>query len=179
MKSLIYLSTLLYCVVNAQPSVQAFDMEVTTSMLGWSQNELGERNVHISNALKKWKKEFSEEKNYFAEIDIDGDKANEMIIAGGDFPTRGRAYLLLKKQSGKWVSIAYWRGGFIFHKESIGVKIYDLHTFEKINGEMYYSKNKFKNGKYINDFATLMPRTLYDSTFYDKWKILNSIEIAK
>lgn len=165
--------------VIAQPVVQPFDMEVTTSMLKWKRGELSDKSVLSSKALNRWMYEYSEESFYYAELDVDSDKTNEIIIAGNSFPARGRGYLLLKKRNKTWEDIANWRGGFIFHKQAKNVKNYDVHIFEKDYGEMYYAKAKMKNGKFVNEFVTLLPRTLYESSFYETWQHLNSIEVSK
>jgi hypothetical protein len=163
----------------AQPAIQPFDMEVTTSMLKWKSGELSDRGIISSNALKNWKNDFAEDSFYFSELDVNGDKINEIIVAGSSFPARGRGYLLLQKQNNIWRDIARWRGGYIFHKKSKDVKKYDIHIFEKYYGEMYYIKAKLKGGKFTNDFVTLLPRTLYDSSFYETWQSLNSIDVSK
>lgn len=163
----------------AQPSIQPFDMEVTTSMLHWKNGEMLDKTIRNSLAIKKWQQGYAEEYFYFAEMDINGDKKKEILIAGTAFPTRGRGYLLLKNSGNNWIDIASWRGGFIFHKESKNVKVYDIHIFEKDYGEIYYAKAKLKGIKFVSEFVTLLPRTLYDSSFYGTWQQLNSIEVAK
>lgn len=163
----------------AQPAIQPFDMEVTTTMLHWKKGEVLDKNIRSSLAVKKWRHDYAEEYFYYTEIDINGDRAKEILIAGTTFPARGRGYLLLKRSGNNWIDIASWRGGFIFHKESKNVKAYDIHIFEKDYGEMYYAKAKWKGNKFSNEFVTLLPRTIYDSSFYEFWQSLNSIDDSK
>lgn len=178
-KNLVWIFVLVCFNATAQPAIQPFDMEVTTSMLQWKRGELIGKNISASRSVKSWKHEFAEESFYYSELDVDGDKKNEILISGATFPARGRGYLLLTKKGNNWIGIASWRGGFIFHKESKSVKAYDIHIFEKDYGEMYYAKEKMKNGKFTVEFVTLLPRTLYDSTFYETWQSLNAIDLAK
>jgi hypothetical protein len=162
--------------ISAQPTVQPFDMEVTAPMLEWKSVEKNSQKIYNSRIYLSWKREFSEERAVYSELDIDGDGKKEIIIAGDGFPSRGRGYLILKKVKGTFVNINQFRGGFIFYRENKSIKKYDLHIFEKWDGDMYYYVQKISNGQFKLKSTTLLPRTLYDGEFYEKWVELNYIE---
>lgn len=157
----------------AQPAVQFFDMEVTSANLDWQKGDVQTNKIFKSKEYLNWKNEFNESNAAYAELDLDGDGVKEIIIAGRDFPARGRGYLLLKINGNKLMTIASFRGGLIFHKESKDKKKYDLHIFEKWYGDMYYHVLKLNEGKYKIKSSTLLPRTIYDASFYERWVELN------
>lgn len=161
--------------VFSQPAVQPFDIEVTADMLKWKGASLLPAEIKKSKVLKHWQDEFAEENIAFAELDVNGDNTKEFIIAGSDFPTRGRGFLIIQKTKNGWKNIMQWRGGFIFHREN--KPGYSLHVFENSVGNMYYLKLNYERAGYSKEFFTLLPRTIYNGDFLVLWQSLNGMNI--
>lgn len=163
--------------VTSQPTVQAYDYEITSMMLTWK--NINEGNLGISKlpVYKAWSKDFATNDPYvrYAEVDLNADGVKEIIVADSDFPSRGRGFLIMQKQSGKFVSIAFFRGGFILTRNDMK-KYFKIHIFEKEYGVMDFYELQYKQGKYRLTFETELPRTIYDADFYAKWQYLNTLD---
>ena len=162
---------------SSQPAVQAYDYEITPMMLTWKNLSDGKLGIQKLNAYKSWSKDFAANDPYvrYAEVDLNADGVKEVIVADSDFPTRGRAFLILQKQSGKLVPITFFRGGFILTRNDMK-KYFKLHIFEKDYGVMTFYELQYKQAKYRLTFETELPRTIYDEGFYAKWQYLNTLD---
>ena len=163
--------------VFSQPAVQAYDYEITPMMLTWKSIHEGNLGIPKLPAYKAWSKDFAANDPYvrYAEVDLNADGVKEVIVADSDFPSRGRGFLILQKQSGKLVPITFFRGGFILTRNDMK-KYFKFHIFEKEYGVMTFYELQYKQGKYRLTFETELPRTIYDEGFYAKWQYLNTLD---
>jgi hypothetical protein len=160
----------------SQPVVQPFNYEVTTLMLTWKSIHQDNLGIPKLPGYKAWSKDFAvnDPLVQYAEVDLNSDGVKEIIVADSEFPTRGRGFLFLQKQGGKYVPIAAFRGGFILTRSDMK-NYFNIQIFEKEYGEMYFYELGFKGGKYRFLFETKLARTIYDAEFYERWKVLNSL----
>ena len=164
------------CSSVSQPVVQPFDYEVTTLMLTWKSIHQGDLGIPKLPGYKAWSRDFAANDPLvrYAEVDLNSDGVKEIIVADSDFPASGRGFLFLQKQSGRYVPIAAFRGGFILTRSDMK-KYFNVQIFEKEYGEMYFYELKFSGSKYRLLFETKLARTIYDADFYERWKALNSL----
>ena len=101
-----------------------------------------------SQSFKRWKRNFAADARGWAEFDLDGsDQTRDVIIDDWDFPSGGRAFLLLsKKLGGTWRELAAFRGAPIFsERDSAGFP--ELQVYWR-SGDIGVTRLRFKRGRY-------------------------------
>ena len=158
----------------AQPAAQHFEQEITSAMLDWKSVEISDFPANKNKAFLLWKKGYGAERPVFAKVDINGDGIDELLISDNDFPARGRAFLMMQIQHGDWRNIVDFRGGFILLRKN-KKDTFKIHIYEKEYGVMRFYEMNYLDNKFKLKFETTMPHTIYDESFYEKWRYLNSL----
>lgn len=101
-----------------------------------------------------------------------------MIIDEWDFPSGGRAFLLLSKKSGgPWRELAAFRGAPIFSdRDTAGFP--ELQVYWR-SGDIGITRLRLKNGRYYRIDEYTVPRVIHDECFYRKWQVLNRVKISE
>lgn len=132
-----------------------------------------------SKPLTRWKKKFSSESRGWAEFDLDGsDRTREVIIDEWDFPSGGRAFLLMRKRlGGNWEELASFRGAPIFsERDTVGYP--ELQVYWR-SGDIVVTRMRMKNGRYYRIDEYTIPRMINDECFYRRWQVLNRMKITE
>ena len=132
-----------------------------------------------SKPFTRWKKNFAAEPRGWAEFDLDGsDRTREVIIDEWDFPSGGRAFLLLRKRlGGTWQELAAFRGAPIFSdRDTSGFP--ELQVYSR-SGDIGITRLRLKNGRYYRIDEYTVPRVINDECFYRKWQVLNRMKISE
>jgi hypothetical protein len=132
-----------------------------------------------SKPLTRWKKKFSSELRGWAEFDLDGsDRTREVIIDEWDFPSGGRAFLLMRKRlGGNWEELASFRGAPIFsERDTVGYP--ELQVYWR-SGDIVVTRMRMKNGRYYRIDEYTIPRMINDECFYRRWQVLNRMKITE
>lgn len=135
--------------------------------------------IALSKPFTRWKKDFAAEPRGWAEFDLDGsDRTREVIIDEWDFPSGGRAFLLLSKKSGgPWRELAAFRGAPIFSdRDATGFP--ELQVYWRL-GDIGVTRLRMKNGRYNRIDEYTIPRVMHDECFYRKWQVLNRMKISE
>lgn len=128
--------------------------------------------IQKSRILSRWKKNFAANVREWAEFDLDGNsRTRDVIIDEFDFPSGGRAFLLLSKRRGVWHELAAFRGAPIF-SERDGGKHPELQIYWRV-GDIILTRLKLKENKYKYFDEYTIPRIIHDECFYRKWQTLN------
>ena len=122
--------------------------EATVLDFNWKSAGEIPADVVQSKPFKRWKKNFVADARGWAEFDLDGsDRTREVIIDERDFPSGGRAFLLLRKKSGgPWRELAAFRGAPIFSdRDTAGFP--ELQVYWR-SGDIGITRLRLKNGRY-------------------------------
>ena len=111
---------------------RTFNNELIPSNLKWQPVTPRSFEPINSKVFKNWANFWEPDREHvFSKLDLTGDGHPEYIITNNDFPSGGRAYLILEKKGAKWESIADYQGGTIFAASNVK-KGYSLHVYGKI-----------------------------------------------
>ena len=153
--------------------------EATAQDFKWRPATEMPADIAYSKTLNRWKKNFSAEPRGWAEFDLDGsDRTREVIIDEWDFPSGGRAFLLLSKKSGgPWRELAAFRGAPIFsERDTAGFP--ELQVYWR-SGDIGMTRLRLKNGRYYRIGEYTIPRVINDECFYRRWQVLNRMKISE
>ena len=151
------------------------------TVLDFDWKPIAEISVDIaqSKPFMRWKENFAAEPRGWAEFDLDGsDRTREVIIDERDFPSGGRAFLLLSKKSGgPWRELAAFRGAPIFSdRDTSGFP--ELQVYWR-SGDIGITRLRIRNGRYFRVDEYTIPRVISDECFYRKWQVLNRMNISE
>lgn len=153
--------------------------EATVHDFEWRTSAEMPVDIAYSKSINRWKKNFSAEPRGWAEFDLDGsDQTREVIIDEWDFPSGGRAFLLLrKKPGGPWRELAAFRGAPIFsYRDTTGFP--ELQVYWR-SGDIGMTRLRLRNGRYYRIDEYTIPRVINDECFYRKWQVLNRMKISE
>ena len=155
--------------------------EIIVSDLKWTSSALMPKNLRSDPVVKRWMSRFAAEPDQFAEIDIDNnERTREILIADGDFPSGGRAFLLLSQtSSSNWVELLGFRGAPIFTGLNRPGKSMDLQVYSRDAGDMWVSYFKRKTDKYFYKGDQYVPRIFSTKCSHLLWQQLNLLKIAR
>jgi hypothetical protein len=145
------------------------------SDLKWKSAAAMPRNLLNAPVLKRWMAEFAAVPSQFAEIDIDGnEKTREFLIADGDFPSSGRAFLLVSQSSkSTWVELVGFRGAPIFTAINRMGQSMNLQVYSRRAGDMWVSHFRRNTGRYIHIDERYVPRIFSTECSHRLWQQLN------
>jgi len=149
--------------------------EIIVSDLRWKSAADMPRDLLNASVLKRWMAEFAAVPSQFAEIDIDGnEKTREVLIADGDFPGSGRAFLLVSQSSKSiWVELVGFRGAPIFTATNRLGQSMDLQVYSRRAGDMWISHFRRNRGRYVHIGERYVPRIFSTECSHRLWQQLN------
>lgn len=149
--------------VSGEATVLDFDWRPASELPGEIQN---------SRILSRWKRNFSADVRGWAEFDLDGDsRTKDVIIDDFDFPSGGRAFLLLSKRWGVWHELASFRGAPVFSERDEG-NFPELQVYWR-SGDIRVIRLKMKNDRYVRIDEYTIPRMINNECFYRQWQEFN------
>lgn len=175
--TIILLLNLTPLLAMAQIKERTFNNELIPSNLKWE--VVGNSNFEPirSRDFKKWASFWESDRVHaFSKIDLTGDNSPEIVVTNNDFPSGGRAFLILEKKGNLWVSIAEYQGGTIFAAADIK-KGYAINVYGKV-GDFYFMELRYNGNKFVKTHQHTIPDIWITKDFVDRWQTINRYEFS-
>jgi hypothetical protein len=152
----------------------ALSGEITVLDLEWFPASDLPRSAKTGSAIASWSREFAATPAKFSFLDLNGDGKLEILVADSDFPSSGRAFILLSMmRNGKWMKIAEFRGAPIFSRQNDAGAFSDLLIYSRSAGTMYQVHLKFTGKSYRLKSSNAVPQVIYTENLHCLWQNLN------